>query len=203
MSESPLLLIIMTAAAIYVAKLWHDDYRMERSGKPSPQALPGATSAPRSAYVIAIIGSLILLSLETWGEYQLDIVTEQSELTILLALYTLAAPIIEEIIFRGYLVINKRGTATRWIGIVAASAIFALLHPFLWEWNDAGFNLTLTAKGLFSTSAAFAFSLWFYTVRFVRWNPRHSLLPSFVAHGFKNLGVIAIKAVQGFVVGWS
>jgi len=201
MSESPLLLLIMTAAAIYVAKLWHDDYRMNQAGKAHPQALPGATSASRSAYVIAILGSLILLSLETWGEYKLNVVSEQSELTILLALYTLAAPIIEEIIFRGYLVINKRGAATRGIGIVVASAIFALLHPFLWEWNE-GFTLTLTAKGIFSTSAAFAFSLWFYAVRFASWNPRHSLLPCFVAHGFKNLGVIVIKAVQGYIVGW-
>tara|TARA_R110002111_G_scaffold146224_3_gene212881 strand:+ start:423 stop:1001 length:579 start_codon:yes stop_codon:yes gene_type:complete len=191
----------MTAAAIYVAKIWHDDFRMEQAGTAHPQALPGATSAPRSAYIIAILGSLVLLSLETWGEYRLDIVSEQSELTILLALYTLVAPIIEEIIFRGYLVINNRGATMRWIGIVAASAIFALLHPFLWEWNE-GLNLTLTAKGFFSTSAAFVFSLWFYTVRFTRWNARHSLLPCFVAHGCKNLGVIAIKAVQGYVVGW-
>lgn len=201
MSENPLLLLIMTAAALYMAKLWHDDYRMNLAGTPNPQALPGATTTPRSAYIIAILGSLILLSLETWGEYKLDIVSEQSELTILLALYTLAAPIIEEIIFRGYLVINNKGAAARWIGIITASAIFALLHPFLWEWNE-GFNLTLTAKGIFSTSAAFAFSLWFYTVRFASWNPRHSLLPSFIAHGFKNLGVIAIKAIQGYVVGW-
>ena len=70
MSENPLLLLIMTAAALYVAKLWHDDYRANLIGKPHPQALPGGTSAPRNAYVIAIFGSLILLIGETWGEYQ-------------------------------------------------------------------------------------------------------------------------------------
>ena len=201
MSENPLLLLIMTAAALYVGKLWRDDYRSNLAGKPHPQALPGATSAPRNAYLIAIVGSLILLIGETLGEYQLGIVSEQSELTILLALYTLAAPIIEEIIFRGYLVLNNRGSAARWAGIIAASAIFALIHPFLWEWDET-FTLTLTAKGAFSTAAAFVFSLWFYAVRFARWNHRHSLLPCFVAHATKNLGVIAIKAAQGYVVGW-
>lgn len=201
MTENPLLLFLMIAAALYVAKLWREDYRSGLAGNAHPQALPGATSAPKNAYTFAIIGSLLLLAGETWGEYQLNVVSEQSELTILLALYTLVAPIIEEIIFRGYLVINNRGTTIRWIGIVAASAIFALLHPFLWEW-DEGFTLTLTAKGAFSTAAAFTFSLWFYAVRFAGWNPRHSLLPCFVAHATKNLGVIAIKAAQGYVVGW-
>lgn len=201
MSENPLLLLIMTAAALYMGKLWRDDYRSNLAGKPHPQSLPGTTSAPRNTYVIAIVGSLILLVGETWGEYQLGVVSEQSELTILLALYTLAAPIIEEMIFRGYLVINNRGAAARWAGIITASALFALIHPFLWEW-DEGFELTLTAKGAFSTAAAFTFSLWFYAVRFSGWNPWRSLLPCFVAHGTKNLGVIAIKAAQGYVVGW-
>jgi len=48
----------------------------------------------------------------------------------------------------------------------------------------------------------FAGSLWFYAVRFASWNPQRSLLPCFAAHAAKNLGVIAVKAAQGFVVGW-
>jgi hypothetical protein len=39
-------------------------------------------------------------------------------------------------------------------------------------------------------------------VRFYRWNPAHSLLPCIAAHAAKNLGVIGIKAAQGFLVGW-
>lgn len=201
MTENPLLLLIMCAAALYIGKLWCDDLRSAQAGRAHPNALPGATTAPRPAYLIAIIGSLILLAAESWGEYRLGIVGEQSNLTALLALYTLVAPIIEEIIFRGYLVINRRGKTWRGISIVTASALFALIHPFLWQWED-GLVFTLTTKGVFSTSAAFVFSLWFYTVRFASWNPKHSLLPCFVAHGTKNLGVIAIKAAQGFLIGW-
>lgn len=201
MNDQPLLLLLMIAAAVYVAKLWRDDCRSAEAGQPNPRALPGATPAPRRAWMIATAGALILLALETWGELHLGIAGEQSRMTALFGLYTLAAAIIEELIFRGYIIITYRGPAVRWFGIVGASLLFAVLHPFLWKW-DGGFIWTVGIKGWFSTAAIFLGSLWFYTVRFARWNPEHSLLPCFAAHAAKNLGVIAIKAVQGFLVGW-
>jgi membrane protease YdiL (CAAX protease family) len=122
-------------------------------------------------------------------------------MTALFGLYTLSAAFIEEIIFRGYIVVTKRGPLVQWLAIVGASALFALLHPFLWLWED-GFTLTLTVKGVFSTAMAFLFSLWFYAARFLRLNPTRSLLPCFAAHLAKNAGVIVIKGAQGFLVGW-
>ena len=201
MTDNPLLLLFMIGAAGYLGRLWWADLRQARAGSPNPQALPGATPAPTRALVIAAAGSVLLLAGETWGEYALDITSEQSTITALFALNTLGAAIIEELIFRGYLVIDKRGAGLRWLGIVGASAVFALLHPFLWS-TENGFHLTLTVKGAFSTGAAFVFSLWFYYVRFAKWNPSQSLLPCMIGHATKNLGVIAIKAAQGFVVGW-
>lgn len=201
MTDNPLLLLLMIGAAGYIGKLWFADYRAQQTGAPNPQALPGAKPAPRGILLLACAGSLMLLAGETWGEYRLGISGEQSTITVLFALNTLGAAIIEELIFRGYLVINGRGNAMRWAGIVGASAVFALLHPFLWRWEDS-FELTLTVKGAFSTTAAFVFSLWFYFLRFSRGNPQHSLLPCIAGHATKNLGVIAIKAAQGFVVGW-
>jgi hypothetical protein len=47
----------------------------------------------------------------------------------------------------------------------------------------------------------FVGSLWFYAVRFARFNPQRSLLPCFAAHAAKNLGVIIIKLLQGHLVG--
>lgn len=201
MNDQPLLLLLMIAAAVYVAKLWRDDRRAAEAGRSNPRALPGATSASRQAVVIAIAGSLLLLAFETWGEIRLGIASEQSHMTALFGLYTLAAAVVEELIFRGYLVITNRGPMVRWAGIVAASLVFSALHPFLWKW-DGGLVCTIGLKGWFSTGVVFLGSIWFYTVRFARWNPSHSLLPCFAAHGAKNLGVIAIKAAQGFLVGW-
>jgi membrane protease YdiL (CAAX protease family) len=202
MNNNPLILLILGAAGLYCGKLWLDDLRAARNGRPLPRPLPGATPATGRALVIAVAGTLGLLAVETLGENTLGLTAEQSTITWLFAAYTLTAAIMEEIIFRGFLVIEGRGATMRWIGIVAASVLFAAFHPFLWRWDDHGFALTLGPKGLFSTAIVFATSLWLYVARFARWNPAHSLLPCIAAHAAKNAGVIAIKYAQGFVGGW-
>ena len=202
MPDSPLLFVAMIVAGLYVAKLWRDDLRATQQGRPNPRALPGATPAPWRAHVIGGIGALGILLAETLGESWLGLTAQQSEMTVLYSAYTLVAAVIEEIIFRGFIVIEKRGAAVRWAGIVSASVLFAVLHPFLWRWEEWTLEWTLTPKGWFSTAAVFASSVWFYTVRYASWNPQQSLGPCFTAHATKNAGVIAIKAAQGFIVGW-
>jgi len=198
----PLLLALLTAASLYVGKLWWDDRRAARVGDPKPNALPGATDAPARALIIAVTGALLILVAETAGEIRLGIASEQSRMTWLFAVYSIcAAPVIEEILFRGWLVIENRGRAVLWGGAVAASLLFAALHPFLWRWDEDAFALTFGAKGWFSTAVVFATSLWFYLARFAPWNPQHSLLPCFAAHAAKNIGVVAVKASTGFMGG--
>ena len=207
----PWLLLMMTGAGMYLLRLWFEDRKVNRGKSPSPRALPGATEAPHGASIIALGGMLVLLTAETLWERKLGLTSRQSQITWLFGLYSVvAAPVIEEIIFRGYLTIGLPATADRpsrpgaiaWMGAIGASIGFAALHPFLWRWDEAGFALTLDAKGWFSSAAAFATSLWLYAVRFGPWNPRRSLLPCFVGHGGKNLGVLVIKHAQGFVTGW-
>jgi membrane protease YdiL (CAAX protease family) len=201
--DTPLLLLVMLGAAGYMGKLWLDDYRAAQVGQPNPRALPGATPATTFAIVIAVVGSLLLLAAETAGEYALGISSEQSEITVLFGLYTLAAAFIEELIFRGYIVATKKGTAALVLSIVGASLVFALVHPFLWKWEDGALSFHFTSmKAWFSTGAIFLGSLWFYAVRFLPFNPTHSLIPCVAAHAAKNLGVFAIKYAQGFVSGW-
>ncbi len=65
MTDDPLLIALMAAAGLYVGKLWLDDLQAARAGTPNPRALPGATSAPLPATVIAIVGALALLAAET------------------------------------------------------------------------------------------------------------------------------------------
>ncbi len=193
----PALLALLIAASLYVGKLWCSD---RRAGTPNASALPGATRAPLRASLFAVAGSLALLALESLGEVSLGIANQQSTMTWLFALYSVTgAPLIEELIFRGWLVVEHRGRATLWVAAVGASVVFAALHPFLWRWDDAGFALTTHPKGWFSTAAVFGTSLWFYVARFASWNPHRSLLPCFAGHAAKNLGVILIKAATGFM----
>lgn len=208
MTHDPFALILMIAASLYMIHLWRSDYRAARSGHPEPHALPGATPASLTACVIAAAGALVVLAAETIGEIRLGLSDEQSTITVLFGIYTLVAAFIEELIFRGFIVVEGRGPVLRWAGVVAASVLFTLLHPFLWTWeggwlwDDGRLELTLTAKGWFSATMVFLSSLWFYTVRFARFNPRRSLLPCVAAHATKNAGVFVIKAAQGFVGGW-
>ena len=208
MTHDPFFLVLMIGASLYMIHLWRSDYRAAKAGHPEPSPLPGATPAPIIACVIAAGGALVILAAETIGEIQLGLSDKQSSITVLFGVYTLLAAFIEELIFRGFIVIEGRGARLRWIGVVAASVLFAALHPFLWEWKggwlwaDGRLELTLNAKGWFSTGTVFVSSLWFYTMRFARCNPKHSLLPCVAAHATKNLGVILVKAGQGFVSGW-
>jgi len=202
MSSSPGLIIVMLIAGVYVSKLWWIDYLAHQRGEIIRGALPGATPTTRRAVLVAVTGALLILAAETWGEIKLGLSEEQSEITVLFGCYTLVAAVIEEVIFRGFLVVTDRGALVKWGAVLAASLLFAAIHPFLWLWEEGVWTWTLTAKGWFSTAAVFAGSLWFYTVRFLPSNPSQSLLPCFAAHAAKNLGVFLIKGVQGFVVGW-
>ncbi len=199
----PLLLAFLTAAGLYIAKLWRDDLRAHQAGRAQPGAFPGATPAPLGATLIAMAGAVVLVAAETVTEWMLGIGDEQTRLTWLAALYSVtAAPVVEEVIFRGWIVVENRGRVALWTGAVAASMIFALLHPFLWQWDDGGFRLTPTLKGFCSSGFALAASLWFYAVRFGRANPQRSLFPCFAAHATKNAGVVAVKLAAGYMGGW-
>jgi len=200
MNDNPWLLLVMIAAGLVFAWLWLRDFRDRNRGRHA-HPLPGATSSPAGVILVGAVVGIGLVAAETACESWLGITGAQSMMTPLFAIWTLVAAVIEEIIFRGYLVIGKRGPAVLCLGIVLFSAVFAAIHPFLWSWDEAGFQWTPGLKGWFSTAFAFAGSIAFYSLRFNRWNPALSLLPCFAAHLAKNAGVIAVKASQGFLSG--
>jgi membrane protease YdiL (CAAX protease family) len=200
--DNPLLVAGVIAAMAVVAWYWWSDYRAGSRGAPVERGFPGATPATLRMCLIGVGGALVLLSAEVAGEYALDLVEQQSRMTVLFGLYTLAAAFGEELVFRGYLFVGGRGPRMLWASIVACSLVFALAHPFLWRFGEDGLEVVFGSKEVFSTTAVFAGSVWFYWLRFNRGNPTRSLVPCIVAHATKNAGVFAVKAAQGFVVGW-
>ena len=200
--ENPWVLGGMIVAGAVVAKGWFDDLRAQQRGVPRAGAFPGATPARPAALGIAALGATLLVALETAGESALGLADRQTRMTVLFGTYTLVAAFVEELVFRGYLVIDRRGPAALWGGILLASVLFALLHPFLWTWEHGALVVQANAKGWFSTGAVFVGSLWFYAVRFLPNNPTRSLLPCVAAHLAKNAAVFAIKGAQGFVGPW-
>lgn len=211
MTENPIMILLYLGIAAYVGRMYLADYKASRSGDIDPQAMPGAVGTSMLAIGIAVIGALLILALETGGEIALGVVSEQSEMVWYFVFAIVAAGIIEEVIFRGYLVIDKKGQAALIGSCFGFSLIFALIHFHLfsfdfpdgvgaWQIWEAEIEWTLTSKGYFTTGILFANSLWFYACRFGPWNPTRSLFPCMVAHAASNLGVFVVKLVQGYVV---
>ena len=206
MSQDPFSILVVFAISLYIGRLWHRDYRKAGTGKGDARAFPGIAPASGTATAVAIAGSLIILGAETAGEYVLESSQSQSDITCLYLLAMVAAGFLEELIFRGYLVIQNRGRTAFVSSIVVFSALFSLTHTQYWI-EFSGFNLVtwkihLTPATVWTLIILFTNSLWFYTVRFYGLNPKRSLLPCFAAHIASNIGVFAIKLAQGHVVGW-
>jgi membrane protease YdiL (CAAX protease family) len=95
--DNPLLLGGLCVVVAWLAKLWSDDLRFQRNGVSRRTALPVGILP----IGIAVVGAFVILGAKTWGEISLGIVDEQSTITWLFGLYTLAAAFGEELIFRG------------------------------------------------------------------------------------------------------
>ncbi|MGZ0657003.1 CPBP family intramembrane glutamic endopeptidase [Coraliomargarita sp. W4R72] len=199
MNENPLMILLYVGVAAYVGNMYWEDYKASRAGQPNSGAMPGATAVPVSAFVIGVIGALLLLGLETGGEIALGVADEQSEMVWFFVFAIVAAGVVEEVIFRGFLVVENKGRAVLIATCVGFSLIFAIIHAHFWSTED-GFEWTFTAKAFLSTGILFANSLWFYAIRFGPWNPNRSIFPCMLAHAASNLGVFVIKLVQGYVV---
>ena len=203
--------ILMLLAAGYILWLWYGDMKHTKAGEGLKGALPGATLCSISLLLIGIAGALLLVVLETAGEYLFEIVSEQQTLKVTFLGSMLGAAIIEEIIFRGYLVVQTKGRLVLWVSIIGFSILFAVIHPYMWhlDMGEAAFwelwkyqwewTWQLNTKGYFSTAFVFFNSLLFYTLRFIPMNSERSLLPCFVAHAVSNSAVFGVKAFQGYV----
>ena len=198
--DSPVLGFLLLAAAIWASKIWWQDYRQNQQGKPIPGALPGATPFTANALWIASAGALLLVLLETFFEKSAGQETSQTMLPAWFLAPMVAAAVLEEIIFRGYLPIQKRGKAILHLSCLALSIVFALAHPYLWTWEEGQLDLHLgSGKAWLTTAFLFLKSLWFYAARFAPFNPKQSLLPCVTAHLAANLAVFVIKAAQGYI----
>jgi len=223
------------AVAGYFFWIWLGDYRANAKAirarsadpqDPTPQpsgsaadtlpGLPGATPVGWPPVALAVLGAMLILTVEVAGEYRLDVVEDQTTMSVLLGIYTLAAAFIEELIFRGFLFFDRHGKWQLWGSILLISLLFAVIHPYLWSyqvpenqppwlfWKYLGLNLwkesgELNIQPIFATLILFMNSLWFYLVRLLPKNRYRSLIPCIAAHLASNLGVFLVKACQGKV----
>lgn len=198
MNENPIMILMYVGIAVYVLQMYWGDLKAVRAGTPNSSPMPGATPCSLAAILIGVVGALLILGIETGGEIALGIASEQSTMVWFFVFASLGAGVVEEIIFRGFLVVDKKGKAALIGSCVGFSLLFAIIHMHLWSTEDC-FEFTFTTKAIFTTSILFVNSLWFYAVRFGPWNPTRSLFPCMIAHAASNLGVFLVKLAQGFV----
>ncbi len=207
MQDHPAVILALFAAVCYLAWLWWQDYRSWRSGKPNPKAFPGATGVRTSLILLGVIGALLLVGLETAGEYALGVSAQQSQISALFLLAMLGAGFIEELIFRGYLYYDRKGPAMLWASVIFFSLVFALIHTQYYTEVPEGaawhaFEFRITPQSSWTLCILFLNSVWFYALRFGFGNQHQSLLPCIAAHIASNIGVFAVKLTQGHVTGW-
>lgn len=204
MQDNPAVIIALFAAVCYLAYLWWQDYRSWKTGKPNPRAFPGATSASKALVMTGIVGALLLVALETAGEYALGVSDQQSQISALFLLAMLAAGFVEELIFRGYLYYDRKGPALLWASILLFSLLFALVHTQYYTEVPEGaawyqFEFRLDSQSSWTLCILFLNSVWFYALRFGFGNTHQSLIPCIAAHVASNIGVFAVKLAQGHV----
>jgi hypothetical protein len=119
------------------------------------------------------------------GQHQFGLLSGGAEISVLAGLFLLAWSFLEELALRGYLVVEKRGAGMLIFSIIGYSLLVGL---FVGE--------TPFGKGV-----GFMTSMWYFALRFCRWNPERSLLPSIVAHVVISMGLIVTKALQGKISG--
>jgi membrane protease YdiL (CAAX protease family) len=200
---SPLGILLSVACAAGVLYYWLADHRAWKAGKPAEKPLPGATSAPWGLAVFSALATVAIVGVETGGEYYLGAGGEQSTVAAVALLAWIGAGIVEEVIFRGFLVVESKGRAALVGSIVFFSLVFALLHGHLLVEGGPifGYSLTFAAAPILWTLCLVARSLLWYGVRFSRFNPNRSLIPCFAGHIAGNVAVFVIKLAQGHVSG--
>lgn len=199
MNEDPLIILIYCAIALYIANLYRADIKAFVAGRPNVKALPGARPTNGLLIFASILGAYVLLGNAVIGEYALGIVDAQSEMVWFFVFASISAGVIEEVVFRGYLVVQNRGRNALVLSCLGFSLVFALVHGYLWSMED-GFAWNLTVQSVFNTWILFFNSVCFYALRFGPWNGNQSIVPSIIAHMVLNLGVFGVKLAQGYIV---
>ena len=199
MEENFWLNLFYLTIAFFLLRTWSQDRKDYLSNNPNPKALAGATDCSLGIIFVGALGAIVILALETFGEIALKIHEQQSHLAWHSLFPLLAAAVVEELVFRGYLFIKNQNQFILVGSCFFASLLFALLHDHLWQWEEGTINFYFSEKAFFSTGFLLVNSLWFYFLRFSKWNPQQSLLPCLMAHAISNIGVYCIKFYQGFV----
>ena len=175
----------MFAVAAWLFKMWLSDTRnFVCTGTPAKGEFPGARPVSIKLAVFGAMCGVVLLAAITAAEIAGGGVEEQTKVSFMAIFSWTAAAFIEELIFRGYLIVQNKGKLLLWGSAILFSLIFALCHPFFWDFSipengglaEASFTINLTEKAARDTIFVFLSSMVFYALRFCPQNKMRSLI---------------------------
>ena len=141
-----------------------------------------------------ILGALIMgagyLLLYFWGEIQFERVLFNFTDLTLIFLHFLIVALVEEVLFRGYILRNLMISFDKYIALIVSSCLFSLMHGF--NPNISSFSLMglFLAGMLLGATYIFTKNLWFPIALHFSWNLFQSLL------GFNVSGQDAYSIVE-------
>ncbi len=118
--DSPLYSILSLGVAAWLFYTWLGDLKyLRKNGTPRRGAFAGATPAPVGLCVFGAVAAWLLLAANTAAESACGVSAEQTKVAPWALLSWVGAAFVEELIFRGYLVVQNRGRA-----VLVASIFF-------------------------------------------------------------------------------
>ncbi len=199
--------ILMLCASLWLAKNFISDLRANFGGKVS--GLEGATACRPAVCAAGVLCALAVLAIFTIAEYYFGVSESQTSAPFYVIVFWFSSAFVEELVFRGYFVVQNRGKTALVASIFAFSALFTLAHPFFWsyappdgaaEGAEKILSFHFGANAVISSLSIFSLSILFYCLRFVPQNKNRSIIPCIAAHFSYNLGVYIVKLFQGHIV---
>ncbi len=142
--------------------------------------------------LIMIVGYLLLLFIDEIN-FQ-EIVFDPKEVIISILIYAIVA-IVEEVLFRGYILRNLMISFNKYIALIISSLLFSAMHGFNPNINLMGFTDLFLAGILLGVSYIFTKNLWFPIALHFSWNLTQAFL-GFNVSGKKTYSIIEFKITE-------
>lgn len=139
-----MMLVVMVAALLGMPRLWGEEIPRRQLGLARPLkwsdigwAIVGVIAAYIASMLLAVVAQWLLVWIDMAEPQNLGLsaLTPGVEMTMAFMVLVVVGPIVEEVVFRGYLYGRLQALHVRfWARTLLVSGLFAVAH---WQWNVA------------------------------------------------------------------
>ncbi len=186
--------LALSFGLVVVFRLFVDRRSLRSLGLQRPDHRPTA-----SAWVGLAMGAgaaaLPILLMVALGPLRIDGFGSILAVPAVAAVLVLAA-FHEEIVFRGYILVNVIEAGAPWAAVAVSSILFVtphMLNPHFWQSPFGGANILLASVAL-ALAYMLSGNIWFPTALHFGWNAAQSVLFGLPVSGFPTSGLLSVSA---------